>query len=199
MKVTDFELAREIADFMKRLYQQQLTTTSGGNISVRRGDAVFMTPGGTDKGRMETDEIGRLALDGTILDPGFKPTCEAGLHLAVYRARPDITAIVHAHPVTASAFSASEAEISTSLLAESAAVLGRIGRVPYFHFGTPELAEAAACCAKDYDVFLLNNHGAMTLGSSLLQAFDRLEVLENAAKTTLICEHLLKSGVHFRS
>lgn len=191
MKVSDFELAREIAYFMKRLYDKNLTTASGGNISFRRGDEVFMTPGGTDKARLETNEIGRLALDGTILDKGFKPTCEAGLHLAVYRNRPDINAIVHAHPVTASAFAASTAEISTRLLCESEAILGKVGRVPFFHFGTSELAEAAAACAKDYDVFLLNNHGAMALGTSLLQAYDRLEVLENAARVTLICEHLM--------
>lgn len=176
---------------MRRLYDRQLTTASGGNISFRLGDEVYMTPGGTDKARLETGDIGRLALDGTVLDKGFKPTCEAGLHLAVYRKRPDISAIVHAHPVTASAFAASEVEISTKLLCESQAVIGRIGRVPFFHFGTPELAEAAALCARDYDVFLLNNHGAMALGTSLLQAYDRLEVLENAARVTLICEHLI--------
>ena len=193
MGVSDFELAREIAGAMRRLYAQGLTTTSGGNISVRRGDEVFMTPGGTDKARMETAQIGRLSMAGTVLDPGFKPTCEAGLHLAVYRVRPDVTAIVHAHPVTASAFAASTAEISTHLLYESAAVLGCIGRVRSIPFGTPELAAAAAETAKEFDVFLLNNHGAMALGSSLLQAFDRLEVLENAARTTLICEHLLKA------
>ena len=193
MAVNDFEIAREVARFMGRLYARGLTTASGGNISLRRDDVVFMTPAGTDKGNLETRDIGRLALDGTILDPGFKPTCEAGLHLAVYHARPDVCAIVHAHPVTASAFAASTAEISTTLLSESAAVLGKIGRVPAIPFGTPELAAAAAETAKNYDVFLLNNHGAMALGSSLLQAFDRLEVLENAAKTTLICEHLLKN------
>ena len=193
MAVNDFETAREVARFMGRLYARGLTTTSGGNISLRCGDVVYLTPAGTDKGNLETRDIGRLALDGTILDRGFKPTCEAGLHLAVYHVRPDVSAIVHAHPVTASAFAASTAEISTALLYESAAVLGKIGRVPAIPFGTPELAAAAAETAKNYDVFLLNNHGAMALGSSLLQAFDRLEVLENAAKTTLICEHLLKN------
>ena len=197
MKVSDFELAREIAQFMQRLYRQQLTTASGGNISVRRGDEVFITPGGTDKAKIETEEIGILALDGTILKNGFKPTCEAELHLAVYRARADISAIVHAHPVTACAFAASEAEISCSLLCETQAVLGRIGRVPFYPFGTSELAEAAAVCAKEYNAFLLDNHGAVTLGSSLLQAFDRLEVLENAAKITLICEHTLKAPARY--
>ena len=197
MKVTEFELATEIAQFMQRLYRQQLTTTSGGNISVRRGDEVFMTPGGTDKAKIESEEIGILALDGSVITPGFKPTCEAGLHLAIDRCRPDVSAIVHAHPVTASAFSASEAEISTSLLCESKAVLGKIGRVPFYHFGTSELANAAAACACDYDVFLLNNHGAVALGSSLLQAFDRLEVLENAAKITVICEHTLKAPAKY--
>ena len=196
MNVNDFEIAREVAYFMKRLYQQRLTTTTGGNISFRRGNEVFITPGSTDKARMETEEIGILDLDGTILKPGFRPTVEAVLHLAVYRSRPDVCAVIHAHPETACAFAASEAEISANLLCESAVVVGPIGRAPYFAPGTNELADAVGNAAKDHDVFLMSNHGAMALGTSLLQAFSRIEVLERAAKATLICEHLLKSGVY---
>ena len=189
MKVTDFELAREIADFMKRLCRQQLTTALRGDISVRRGDEIFITPDGVDRGWIETDDVGRIAPDGRVLDPGFKPSCGAELHLAVYRQRPDITAIVHAYPVTADAFSASDAEIRAS------AVSGKIGRISQPYSGMPVLAEAAADRAKECDVLLLKDHGAMAFGTSLLQAFDRIEVLENAAKITLICEHLLKNGV----
>lgn len=195
MKMNDEQkkMAEEIAFFMRRLYQQGLTTTSGGNISVRIGNRVLLTPGGTDKARMCADDIGMLDFEGHVLTDGFKATCEAGMHLSVLRVRPDINAIVHAHPVTASAFAAAECRISNRLLCESYAVLGEIGRIGFENFGTEALAEQAAKAAENCNSLLFSNHGAMTLGRSLLQAFDRLEVLENAAKATLICEHLLKS------
>lgn len=194
MKVSDFEIAREVAYFMKRLYLQRLTTTTGGNISFRRGDEIFITPGSTDKARMETEEIGILDLEGNILKPGFKPTVEAVLHLSVYRSRPDICAVIHAHPETVCGFAASEAEISTKLLCESDVILGAVGRAPYFAPGTQELAQAVSTAAADHDVFLMNNHGAMALGTSLLQAYSRIEVLERAAKATLMCQYMLKSA-----
>ncbi len=185
-------LAEEIAFFMRRLYQQGLTTTSGGNISVRAGNAVLITPGGTDKARMCAEEIGMLDFDGNVLTKGFKATCEAGMHLAVLCSRPDVSAIVHAHPVTVSAFAAARCRISNRLLCESYAVLGEIGRIGFENFGTEALAAKAAKAAASCNCLLFSNHGAMTLGRSLLQAFDRIEVLENAAKATLICEHLLR-------
>ncbi len=192
--MTDWnEQASEIAEFMRRLYQQGLTTTSGGNISIRQDEVILLTPGGTDKAKMRPEDIGQMNLQGELLSD-FKPTCEVGMHLAIYRARPDINAIVHAHPVTASAFAAAECAISNRLLCESYLLLGEITCVDYETLGTAALAAAAAKAAQKYNCLLLRNHGALTLGKNLLQAFDRLEVLENAAKATLICEHLLKAA-----
>jgi len=194
MNNAERHFAAEIAAFMRRLYRQGLTTTSGGNLSYRIGDVILMTPGGTDKGRLKACEIGRLDLhSGRIIDAGFKPTCESEMHLAIYRACPEVSAIVHVHPVTASAFAASGCKISNTLLAESYSVLGAVGQVEYCTFGTPELAYRVAEQAKKYHTMIMKNHGALTTGQSLLEAFDRLEVLENAAKTTLICEYLLRS------
>lgn len=193
MEALSSAIPDEIAFFMRRLYRQGLTTTSGGNISVRDGDTIWITPGGTDKGRMRTGEIGRMRLaDGQVLSKGFQPTCEADLHLTLYRRRPDIQAVVHAHPVTASAFAAAACPISNRLLGEAYVVLGEIIRVGYQKFGTLELASAVAAAAATGDTLLLDNHGAIALGQTLLQAFDRLEVLENAARTTLICDYLLR-------
>ncbi len=190
MKAT---LAEEIAEWMRRLYRQRLTTTSGGNISARDGDAVWMTPGSTDKATMQAADIGAMRLDGTLLTAGFRPTCEAQMHLAIYRARPDVRAVVHAHPVTASAFAAAECAISERLLAETYVVVGKIGRSAYHKQGTDALAQSVAEALAECNTILLPNHGALAVGDSLLQAFDRLEVLENAAQATLICEHLLKA------
>jgi L-fuculose-phosphate aldolase len=110
------------------------------------------------------------------------------MHLEIYKQRPDINAIVHAHPVNACAFSASNREISTKYLAESYVVIGSIAYAPYVCQGTKELAEAVADAARNADCIVMRNHGVIALGKNLLQAFDRLEVLENAAKTTLLCE-----------
>lgn len=186
-------LSEEIAYFMCRLYKCGLTTTSGGNISARHDDKVLITPSTTDKGRMKAEQIGVLDMDCNILGKKFKPTIESAMHVAIYKNRPDIQAIVHAHPVTAGAFAASRRPISTKYLAEAFVVLGRIAYAPYACQGTNELAEIIGKAAVDADCIVMRNHGVIALGGNLLQAFDRLEVLENAAKTTLICQDALAS------
>jgi L-fuculose-phosphate aldolase len=185
---------REVARFMRRLYRMGLTTTSGGNLSRRLADGGFLlTPSASDKGRMRGGEIGVLAADGEPLAPsGFRPSIESRMHLAVYRTRPDVGAVVHAHPLTASAFAATRAEIDTGLIAEARAILGRIAYVPYFPMGSAELAEAVGAAAAGADCLVMRNHGALTVGRDLLQAFDRLEVLESAARMTLLVRQHLR-------
>jgi L-fuculose-phosphate aldolase len=185
-------LKNEIALFMQRLYRQGLTTTSGGNISALTDDGLMLiTPSASDKGRMCGDEIGCMDMDGKIVGKDFKPSIEGRMHLEIYKTRKDIKAIVHAHPITASAFASGTAEINTRFLAESYAILGNIGYAPYCTMGTLELAQAVAETAKTADCIIMRNHGALTVGSNLLQAFDRLEVLEAAAKITLLNRGIL--------
>ncbi|HBC88218.1 MAG TPA: aldolase [Lentisphaeria bacterium] len=184
MKINEYK--EDIAYFMRRLYQQGLTTTSGGNLSVRLpGGKVLITPSGSDKGRMKGSEIGVMDLNGKILSK-FKPSIESSMHLMIYKARPDISAIVHAHPVVASSFAATDAEINCRLLAESYAILGRPAYAPYQLMGSKNLAETVSEIAKSANCIIMRNHGVLTVGKSLLEAFDRLEVLETCAKMTLI-------------
>jgi L-fuculose-phosphate aldolase len=186
---------KEVARFMRRLYKQGLTTTSGGNLSLRiTGDIIAITPSATDKGRMRWNEVGIMSIDGNNLTPGLKPSIEFGMHLAIYRRNKDVMAIVHAHPVCASAFTAMKMKINTSLTAEARAILGEPCMVPYELMGTQDLASRVAGYAQDCDTLLLENHGILTTGSSLLQAFDKIEVLENAAKMTLITEMTKKKS-----
>ncbi len=174
---------------MRRLYRQGLTTTSGGNISLKISDRIILiTPSATDKGRMQWKEIGIMSSSGKNLTPELKPSIEHEMHLLIYQKKKDITAIVHAHPVVASAFTAMKCKINTNLTAEARAVCGDPCFVPYALMGTKELASLASESITDSDILLLENHGILTTGSSLLQAFDKLEVLENAAKMTLIVE-----------
>lgn len=180
---------KEVASFMRRLYEQGLTTTSGGNISMRTDDnMIIITPSGTDKGRMRWRETGVMNMPGENLTPELKLSMEHDMHLMIYRKRPDVTAIVHAHPLFATSFTTMKNNIDTSLTAEARAICGEPRLVPYALMGTSKLAELAAENIDNSDILLLENHGILTTGSGILQAFDRLEVLEQAAKMTLITE-----------
>jgi L-fuculose-phosphate aldolase len=191
---------REVASFMKRLYKQGLTTTSGGNISLRvSDDIILLTPSATDKGRMEWEEIGMMSLIGENLTPHLRPSMESEMHLSVYRKMSEVKAIIHAHPVFASSFTALKAEIRTDLTAEAYAVLGEPVKVPYALMGTGDLAKLVSESVLNAGVLLLENHGVLTTGENLLQAFDRIEVLENAAKMTLVTEMMGKTTPLTRS
>jgi len=178
---------KEVASFMRRLYKQQLTTTSGGNISMRMpGDIVLITPSATDKGRMKWKEVGIMNLLGENLTPDLKPSIEHALHLGIYKRNSMVSAIVHAHPVFATSFTATKCKINTDLTAEARAICGNPRFVPYALMGSQDLADIVSEESSESDVMLLENHGILTTGPTLLSAFDKIEVLENAAKMSLI-------------
>ena len=180
---------KDVACFMRRLYRHGLTTTSGGNISLRISDEVILiTPSATDKGRMKWYEVGIMTIRGKNLTPDLKPSIEYALHLNIYKKNKDVSAIVHAHPVFATSFTAMKSTIDTNLTAEARAICGEPRFVPYALMGSADLADIVAENAINADILLLENHGILTTGSSLLQSFDKMEVLENAAKMTLIVE-----------
>ncbi len=183
----------EVAYFMRRLYQKNLTTTSGGNISMKLDDGVILlTPSGVDKGTIKGNQVCIFSPNGKNLTRDIKPTVESKMHLSIHEARPDITAIVHAHPTLATSFTVMNKKINTNLIAESRAVLGNILRTEYAMQGTDELASIVAKATLKANVILMDNHGVLTVGNDLLQAFDRIEVLEAAAKITIITD-MLKS------
>lgn len=188
----EYEAEREeAAYFMRRLYDKNLTTCSGGNVSLKvNSSTICITPSGFDKGRIKAEEIGIVTLDGKNLTPNLKPSVETKMHIAVYEKRPDIKAIVHAHPVTASSFTATEKKIDTALIAESAAIIGKPSYTPYALQGSYELAELVAGAAVNSNTILIANHGVLAVGKTMLEAFDRIEVLEAAAKITLYTEIL---------
>ena len=178
----------QVASVMRRLYRRGLTTCSGGNVSLRCGDVVLITPSGTDKGEITAGQIGAVTISGENLAPGLRLSIETEMHLEVYRNRPDVKGIVHAHPVTASAFAAMDAEIDTRLTAETWHVLGVPVRAPYALMGTKELAQIAGQAARQGNAVIMENHGVLTMGETLFRAFDRMELLEAAARMTWIAE-----------
>ena len=177
----------EVAYFMRRLYRQGLTTTSGGNLSLRVDDRhVLLTPSALDKCEMQADQIALFTLDGENLTPRFKGSIETEMHLAVLRSRPDVMAVVHAHPVTATTFAAMDIDIDFHLTAEAYAILGTPVRVGYCIMGSTGLARLVADGLKNADVAIMKNHGIICAGKTMLAAFDRIEVCEAAAKMTWI-------------
>lgn len=183
-------MKKEIAYFMRRLYKRGLTTTSGGNISAMLDGYMFITPSQTDKGRMKASDIIVFDTEGRNLSKTSKPSMETGMHMAIYKIRPDVKAIVHAHPVAATGFAASHRLIDCSLIGESRALIGEPVIAPYRLMGTDDLASVVADACVAANAILLANHGVLTVGSSLLEAFDRMEVLEACARINLIATML---------
>ena len=183
-------MKQEIAAFMRRLYRQKLTTTSGGNISVKKDEIVFITPSGIDKGEIQSDQIAELDINGKIITTKHAISTETPMHLAIYQARPDIKAIVHAHPPYGTAYASSNKTLDSKLTSEGRLILGEIAFAKYALMGTEDLAKSVAKEALNSHVILMENHGVIALGETLLEAFDRLEVLEFTAKINYITETL---------
>jgi L-fuculose-phosphate aldolase len=181
-----FEHRKEVAHFMRRLYEQKLTTTSGGNVSLRIDNIVLITASQTDKATIDESKIGIITMTGNNLSENLKISMESKMHLAIYSRRPDVKAIVHAHPIFSTSFAIAGKEIKTNLAGEARAILGVPVKAAYVLMGTQELADKVADASLKGNVILMENHGILTVGENLLQAYDRMEVLESAAKMTFI-------------
>ncbi|MDB5352775.1 MAG: ribulose-5-phosphate 4-epimerase-like epimerase or aldolase [Planctomycetota bacterium] len=176
----------EIMRVMERVYRYRMTTTSGGNISVREDDGtVWITPARVDKGSLTRGDIARVGVDGTVEGP-HRPSSELPFHRAIYAARPDVRAIVHAHPVALVAFSICRRVPDTRLLPTARRVCGTVGFAPYALPGSETLGKnIAGTFASGFDCVVLENHGVVTGGASLQEAFERFETLEFCAKTII--------------
>jgi|BioPla2DNA2_1021312.scaffolds.fasta_scaffold32516_3 L-fuculose-phosphate aldolase len=189
--MTSLAKRTQVAEYMRRLYARGLTTASGGNISCRTSAGnVAITASKLDKAVIDADGVGLVTLAGVNLTPELTLSIETGMHLAIYAQRPEVKAIVHAHPVFASAFSAAQASINTRLTAEAYAIIGDPVVIPYALMGSPDLAKQVAADLTTASCGILENHGVIALGVSLLEAFDRIELLENAARQTVILAQL---------
>lgn len=169
----------------RRLDARGLIAGLDGNVSVRLADGTLLvTPAGRPKHEVGEDELVRCGADGTVISGGH-PSSEFGMHLALYAARPDVRAVVHAHPPTATGFAVAGETIAGDALPEVIFQVGEVALVPFALPGTPALAEALAPFARGHDAFLLANHGATTVGPTLGDALQRMESLEHAARILL--------------
>lgn len=176
----------EIMRTMERIYRYRMTTTSGGNISIRDDDGdTWITPARLDKGSLRREDIVRVRPDGSADGP-HRPSSEFPFHKAIYDARPDVRGIVHAHPVALVAFSICRKVPDTRLLHQARQVCGEAGFAAYALPGSEALGRnIAGTFAAGAHCVVLENHGVVTAGPSLQDAFERFETLEFTAKTII--------------
>ena len=180
------DLARgEIVEVGRRLYGRALISGNEGNVSVRLGDALLVTPPGVCKGFLTPDMIVKTDLAGRPTD-GRRASTEVLMHTAVYRRRPDALAVVHAHPPVATAFAVAGIALDQPLIAEAVVTLGKVPVIPYGTPSTAELADNVGAAVCQAQALLLANHGALAVGDSLYRAWERMEALEQVAKITLV-------------
>ncbi len=179
------EVKQDLIDWFQRIYDRSLTTSSGGNLSVRLDDYVVCSPTGRDKGSLAPRDLCVLQMkecDYCLLNDN-KPTCEIQMHLEIYRRRPDIKAIIHAHPVFASLFSVIDTKLRNDLFSETFIFIPRIEYVPYHPPGSRELSLAVGDASGKSNALILRNHGVVLMGDSLTACFRNLEVMEHSAKS----------------
>lgn len=181
----------ELMGTMERIYRYRMTTTSGGNLSIRDDDgSVWITPARVDKGSLRRDDIVRVGPDGKA-EGRHRPSSEYPFHRAVYAARPDLRAIVHAHPVALVAFSIGRKVPDTRLLPQTRRLCGEVGFAPYALPGSEGLGRSIAeAFGRGHDCVVLENHGVVIGGANLRDAFDRFETLEFCAKTAIKASRL---------
>ena len=163
------DVRREIVRVCRRLYERGLIAGPDGNVSVRIArDHVVATPRGFSKADVEEHDLVLLTLEGTKIGGKHEASSEIAMHLAAYRARPDVFAVVHAHPPVATAFAVSGQGLPGDVLPELVLQVGEVPLVPYATPGTDALPDAMKPFLPNYDAFLLANHGVTTLGRTLL-------------------------------
>ncbi|MEO7190387.1 MAG: class II aldolase/adducin family protein [Vicinamibacterales bacterium] len=186
-------LRDEIVEIGRRLWVRGFVASNDGNISVRLGpDRLLMTPASVSKGFMSPDMMVITDLEGTLVSgaPGRKPSSEILMHLVAYRERPDVGAVVHAHPPLSTGFAVAGIPLDRAVLAE---VVTTLGSIPIADYGTPstrELADAVTPYVRSHDGLLLANHGALALGRDLFGAYYKMETIEHFAQISLVARQL---------
>ncbi len=193
--MNDAEAKAAIIDFGKRIYARGLVGGNEGNITCRVGtNEVWCTPTMESKGYMTEDMLIKMDLDGKILEGTYKPSSEVKMHLGVMKESEEVQAVCHAHPCYATAFAASGIEPDGKLLPEGMFLFGeKINIAEFAAPGTYEVPNSVIPFVKDNCVCLVGNHGALSWGKSLKEAYFFMETLENYCKILMLNKYVLKS------
>ena len=191
--VSEYEIKKQICDIGKRIYYRGMVAANDGNISVKISDNEFLcTPTGVSKGFMTPEYICKVDADGNVIqaNKGFRPSSEIKMHMRVYKERPDVQAVVHAHPIYATSFAIAGIPLTQPIMPEAVIALGC---VPIAEYGTPsthEIPDAVSKYLQYYDAVLLENHGALAYSDSLLAAYHKMESLEFYAQLLFLSKQL---------
>ena len=179
--VSEYEIKKQICEIGQRIYNKGMVAANDGNISVKISDNEFLcTPTGVSKGFMTPEFICKVDKNGNVIqaNKGFKPSSEIKMHMRVYKERPDVQSVVHAHPLYATSFAIAGIPLTEPIMPEAVISLGC---VPIAEYGTPsteEIPEAVSKYLQYYDAVLLENHGALSYSDSLINAYYKMESLE---------------------
>jgi L-fuculose-phosphate aldolase len=179
-------IRREIVTVCRRLWERGLIAGPDGNVSVRlASDRILVTPAGMSKVDVEADDLVEVRGDGSHVSGTRRASSELAVHLRIYARRPDVGAVVHAHPPVATGFAVAGEGFASSVLPEVILQVGWVPLVPYDTPGTEALAQRFDPFIASHDAFLMANHGAVTAGPSLTIAHQRMESLEHTARILL--------------
>lgn len=189
------ELKELICDIGKRIYTNGFVAANDGNITVKLNEKEYLTtPTGISKGYLRPEMIVKVDRKGEMLEGEYTPSSEVKVHLKIYEQREDVGAVVHAHPPYATTFAVAHIPLDSYLLPEAVYALGAVPVIPYAQPSTQELADGLIPYLQDYDAFLLENHGTVTVGTNLIKAFYKTETLEYNAKITYMARLLGRSN-----
>ena len=190
-------MREEICEIGRRVWQREYVAANDGNISVRLSEReILCTPTGVSKGYLTPDMLIVIDRAGKILRGTLKPSSEIKMHRDFYDARPDVRAVCHAHPIVATGFAVAGIALDRCTLPEVVITLGSVPLVKYGVPGTDELTvDILENYVKDYDAFLLANHGVVTVGQSLMNAYYKMETVEHFAKISLVARQLGNENV----
>ncbi|MCX6083605.1 MAG: class II aldolase/adducin family protein [Caldiserica bacterium] len=188
------ETATKLVEIAKRLYERNMNAALGGNVSIRLADEIAITPASINKGFMTEDDVVVVDMEGNKLRGNGKPSSEGKLHYQVYKLRPDVQAIIHAHPPFAVGFALAHHDLPDDILPEATILLGRVPCLPYVTPSTIELAREVARGLVHRNAAFMANHGAITVGADLEEAYNRMELLEQTCMSVVYASVL--GGVH---
>ena len=178
---------QEIIETGRWIMEKNLTWGTSGNISVREGERIYVTASGTVIGDLHEEDITVVDLEGKVLE-GKKPSKETGMHLEVYRKRPEVAAVLHASPFWTTFAACTTMEMKTDLFIESMYYDEKLLRVPYFHAGSSALAEAVSKVAEKTHVILMEHHGMLCYDQNLKECRSALEVTENVCRMNIMAQ-----------
>lgn len=175
----------------KRTYDRGYVASNDGNISARiDNDRVLITPTGVSKGYMKVEDLVVVDFNGKVISGTKKPSSEVFMHIQVYKDRPDINSVCHAHPPYATGFAVAGIPLDKCILPEVIVALGSVPLIEYGTPGTEEFYKPVVKLLKDYDAFLLANHGALTIGKDVLNAYHKMETIEHFAHIAFVAQQI---------